>query len=348
MTCEGTDEIDASGPATAILDLWVLEGSLDLPIYFSRQNPDDKNVVRGMFIDFSGQSGDGVIEFRAEDAARINQSVWWSRDEPVRFDFRASVRAGSMIDAWLRSVDFLEQALDRLTVLAGEPAQILQAGLLYNESQLEECRVAKCSEFECTTHGVQTRKTSPFSNIHVIDRLQPSDRAKRALRWFRKGLLNENIEDRFLAFYFTLECISNDVKETVEKHHICQSCGKSTGISKAQTDGIKALIARYPEAPKSLFSKIGKVRASLVHGGDPADRERVRQLEPIVRTLAADGIALSLGIDPVSVRVTDTSRMDIIPIMRGVYDPKLDPANKWGRSMTAFLSELHARAVSNG
>lgn len=343
----GTEEQPTLPPPTPVSDLWVLEGKLDLPVFFPKQEAGGDRVVRGLFLDFSGRTGDGLIELRAEDATKINQSVWWSRDEPVRFEFRASVKAASMLEAWLRSFDFLEQTLDRLTLLAGTPAQLLEAGMLYNESHLEECRHGKRLEFECTTHGVPTRKTAPFTNVHVIDQLFPSERAKRALRWFRKGLSNQNIEDRFLAFYFSLECISNDIKETVEKTHTCQSCGKATGISKAQTDGIKALIGRHPAAPTSLFSDISKARARLVHGGDPAAQEVVRALEPTVRALAAEGIALSLGVEPASIRVTDTSRVEIIPIMQGIYERNMDPAAKWGRSMTAFVADLEKRAEGN-
>ncbi len=321
-------------------DLWVLEGKLDIPVFFPKQDTTGTRAVSGLFLDFSGRSGDGLIELRAQQTDRINQSVWWSRDEPVSFEFRASVIAGSMPEAWLRSYDFLEQMLDRLTLLTGTPARLLEAGVLYNESELEDCRRGKRTEFECTTHGVPTRKTAPFANIHVVDRLIPSERAQRALRWLRKGLTYDNAEDRFLTFYFALECISNDIKETSEKTHTCRNCGKSTGIAKAQTDGIRALIQRHPEARASLFADLGKARAKLVHGGDPKVRQMVKVLEPTARTLAVEGIALSLGVDPASLRMTDSSTAELFPILRGTYEAGSDPATKWGRSMTAFVEEL--------
>ena len=345
MNSEGAVQPATASP-TPSSDLWVLEGTLDLPVFFPKQPAAGDCVVGGLFLNFS-PTGDGLIELRAQDTEKINQSVWWSRDEPVRFEFRASIRAVSMPQACLRSYDFLEQMLDRLTFLAGCPARLLEVGTLYNDSQLEECRHGKQAHFECTTHMLPTRATAPLANAHVLARLKPSERAKRALRWFRKGHLYENVEDRFLAFYFCLECISNDIEEPIEKTHMCQNCGKPTGISKAQTDGIKALIQRHPELPPSLFADLGKARAKLVHGGDPAPLEMVRRLEPTVRTLAAEGIALSLGVDPTSVRMTDTSSPDIMPILRCTYKADSDRAAKWGRSMTRFVKDLETQAQGN-
>ena len=76
-------------------DLWVLEGTLDLPVFFPRPDTSCDRTVRGLFLDFSGRSGDGLIELRAQDKEKINQSVWWSRahaahttclDKPRRYD----------------------------------------------------------------------------------------------------------------------------------------------------------------------------------------------------------------------------------------------------------------------
>ena len=322
------------------LSLWVLEGKLDLPVFFDSSDKSADRTVKGMFLDFSGASGDGIIELQACDQKRVNESTWWSPDEPVLFDFRACVLAASMPDAWTRSADFLEQMLDRLTFIAGAPVQLSQAGMLYNESELQQCRAGTAVEFECTTHGLPCRTTKPFSNMHVVDKLRPSDRAKRALRWFRKAMCSLNAEDRFLAYYFSLECVSNDVKEPTVTTHACQSCGKSTGISKAQTDGIKFLIARHEELPNSLFSELGRTRAKLVHGGDASAEVMAKHLEPITRVLAAEGIAMSLHLDPDSVRIQDTTTPTIMPIMKARYDDAADHLERWGQPMTSLIEKL--------
>lgn len=212
--------------------------------------------------------------------------------------------------------------------------------MLYNESELQQCRAGTAVEFECTTHGLPCRTTKPFSNMHVVDKLMPSDRAKRALRWFRKAMCSLNPEDRFLAYYFSLECVSNDVKKTPDKTHTCQSCGKSTGINKAQIDGIKYLIARHEELPKSLFSKLGKTRAKLVHGGDASAEAMAKQLEPITRVLAAEGITMSLELDPDTVRIQETTAPTIMPIMKARFDDASDHLERWGQSMTSLIEKL--------
>jgi hypothetical protein len=319
---------------------WVLEGQMDLPVFFdSTESGGDRNVT-GLFLDFSGGSGDGVLELKAVDPARINKSVWWSCDEPVLFDFRAVILANNLVHAWERSRDFVEQMLDRLTFLGGAPVQLVKAGMLYNEAELERCRRSETTEYECTTHGINCRTTQLFANPHIVERFLPSERARRALRWFRKGLSFNNAEDRFLAFYFALEAIANDIEETKEKTHRCQHCGKSTGISKAATDGIKAIILRHNNLPKNFFSLLGKTRARIVHGGDHNSTERVRQLESSIRILAAEGIALSLGANPESIRVVDPAFPVIMPVMKGTYDPASDPAAKWRCSVTDLLKQI--------
>jgi hypothetical protein len=323
-------------------ELWVLEGTLDLPVFFQPPPSAGGRTVQGLFLDFSDGTGDGLIQLRAQDPKRINESVWWSREERVAFAFRASVRAPSIPLAWRRSADFLEHMLDRLTFVAGVHTELLSAGMLYNETQVEQCRLGQRTEFDCTTHGVACRKTQPLANPQVVQHLRPSERAKRAMRWFRKGLSWDNVEDRFLSFYFALECISNDIKTTETTTHVCQRCGQPTGIPRSQTDGIKALIARHPELPKNTFRDLGRARGRLVHGGDQSVAHMLRTLEPIVRTLAAEGIALSLRVDPASIRILTTHGVEIIPQMTALFDSAADPATPWSRSVTALLAEIRA------
>jgi hypothetical protein len=330
----------------SLKSLWVLEGKLDLPVFFAPVGESGASGVKGLFLDFSGASGDGIIELHACDAHRVNNSVWWSPDAPVLFDFRACVLACSMSEAWMRSGDFLEQMLDRLTFIAGVPVQLIEAGMLYNESQMQLCRTGAATEFECTTYGLPCRTTSPIANVHVVDKLIPSDRAKRALRWFRKAMCSSNAEDRFLAYYFSLECVSNDIKATAVKTHSCQKCGESTGIQKAQTDGIKLLIERHKDLPKSLFRDLGSTRAKLVHGADSSGTEMAIRLEPIARMLAAEGIAMSLQLSPDSIRIQDTSIPVVMPIIRTRYDDASERLDIWGRTMTSMIETLKEMYVN--
>ena len=87
------DNVKSSESATP--DLWVLEGQMDLPVVLPRPDtgPNQDKAVRGFAIDFSCGDGDGFVELRASDVARANASSWWSKDQPVLFEFRCSVVA---------------------------------------------------------------------------------------------------------------------------------------------------------------------------------------------------------------------------------------------------------------
>jgi len=129
-------------------------------------------------------------------------------------------------------------------------------------------------------------------------------------------------------------------QETTVKTHTCKNCGESTGISKAQTDGIKFLIARHEELPNSLFSDLGSTRAKLVHGGGASAEEIAKKLEPIVCVLAAEGIAMSLQLDPKSVQIQNTSVPTIMPIMTAQYSDASEHLERWGHSMTSQIEKL--------
>jgi hypothetical protein len=70
-------------------NIWVVEGQIDLPVVLPQI--EGKPPTSGISLNFSGGTGDGYIELRSVDSARTQQSVWWSRNEPILFDFRASV-----------------------------------------------------------------------------------------------------------------------------------------------------------------------------------------------------------------------------------------------------------------
>lgn len=319
-----------------IQHLWVREGKLDLPIFFPPHESGKK--VIGFHLDFSGLTGDGFMEIKAVDPDHITQSRWWCGGEKILFKFRASVLALSMDIAILRSEDFVEQMLDRITFLTGSPSSLVEFGMVYNESRLLECQQGCRKAIECSSGGTFCRTTLPVANLHIAHKMSPSERAKRALRWFRKAMCFDNVEDRFLGYYFALECISNDIEETKETTHKCKNCGQSTGIGKAQTDGIKALIKKRAELPADFFKKISSARGKLVHG-DKADE--VFTLEPILQRLTADGIAISLGVDPSTVNIANSSRPKIWPIMEVEYsDCSSHINNEWSTTISELLKKL--------
>ncbi len=234
-------------------NIWVVEGQIDLPVVLPQI--EGKPPTSGISLNFSGGTGDGYIELRSVDPARTQQSVWWSRNEPILFDFRASVVGRGLLSGWHRAMSFLNQTLDRLSFLSGAPASLVSISILYSETQLEACRRGERTHVDCAPGGIPTQNTQPIQNPHLMPNLQPSERCKRALRWFRKGLASDDPDDRFLAFYMALECVSDDIEETKQKTHTCSKCRQDSGIPKAHTDGVeKGRCTTRRTSPKYLSS----------------------------------------------------------------------------------------------
>jgi len=348
MSPEITDEQSSKEIVECAEDnMWIVEGQIDLPIILPQI--EGKLPTSGICLDFSGGTGDGYIELWSADPARTQQSVWWSRNEPILFDFRASVIGHGLLNGWQRAMNFLDQALDRLSFLSGVPASLASVSILYNETQLEACRRGERTYVDCAPGGISTQNTLPIQNPHLVPNLQPSERCKRALRWFRKGLASENPDDRFLAFYMALECVSDDVEETKQKTLTCRMCKQDTGIQKAHTDGFKRVIARRRELPRNTFKVLGKARAKLVHEGKSVaacvlpSRERPDQtfsLLSILEQLAAEAIAISLKSDPEMVRVIDTQVPNMTVVGQFEYTTNGDPGRRWQKSVRAALADI--------
>ena len=328
-------------------DLWVLEGQLDLPVVLPSV---EGKITQGLRLHLGSRPGDGYIEVQAANPERVRESVWWSRDEPVVFNFRASVIARGLQNAMGRANSFLDQGFDRLTFLAGVPVAAISMSLLYNETQLEACRAGTRTAVDCAPRGTPTRNTQPIQNLHLWPQLlgSVSGRAKRALRWFRKALSSTDPDDRFLAFYLALECISDDILETTQKTHRCPKCHEDTGISKAHTDGIKTLISRHAGLPANTFQTLGRARAKLVHEGisssglslKKTDSAQAFSAAAVLQELAAAGIATSLSVDPDSVHVVDVAPLDATVVAEFPYAEAEGPRTRWPKSIREVLAEL--------
>ncbi len=285
-------------------------------------------------LDFSSGDGDGFIEVRALDIDRANDSAWWSKHEPIIFDFRCSIIASKPQEAWLRANDFLQQMLDRITFWAGSPLSLISIDFLYNESELEACKKNILTSYSWQTNGISTRRTTPFLNPHLIPTLRPTERAKKSLRWFRKSMTFERPEDQFLGYFISLECISNDVKESAKITPKCKQCDAELESFQSNVEGIKHVISLHKDLPKDLFNRLRKMRSSIAHGSniDTLNQE-IGILLPILQKLAAEAIVLSLKADPNTVRISNTLANDMLVFGNTPYSADQNPHMKWGCSI---------------
>ena len=119
----------------------------------------------------------------------------------------------------------------------------------------------------------------------------------RAISWLRKGHLEENCIDKFIAFWTGLEVINELLadKFNVPLDERKMKCKKDDGSFQEIpiTVGIRKLFEEIKE--KKLFKEIRQTRGKLLHGGGSLDDNfvnKIKEYNPIVRKALVFGIGI--------------------------------------------------------
>jgi hypothetical protein len=115
-----------------------------------------------------------------------------------------------------------------------------------------------------------------LETLATLDRAKPPDFARRALRYFRYGLIDAQTEDQFMRFWLALEIVAENTKERDSVPITCPACNtamecgacgaKPTRVPMAK-QAIENLIARiFDPAEQTLSKRLFKARNALMHG----------------------------------------------------------------------------------
>lgn len=122
-------------------------------------------------------------------------------------------------------------------------------------------------------------KPEIFSIFHkklVIARKKESqnyiNKISRSFRWYRKGLIEQELFDQFINFWTGLECIkdllnakySNKTKVYLRK---CPNCGFEYEVP--SSEGIKYLLTTKLGFPDQIWRELRETRTSIIHGYRP-------------------------------------------------------------------------------
>ncbi len=98
-----------------------------------------------------------------------------------------------------------------------------------------------------------------------------------AMRWYRRGIQAELLEEQFSYFWFALEIIAERLKGSEKVASkcphcngalFCEACGKHPVHTRYAGEAIKQLIERvHPENSGEVFGTLQKIRHTLAHGG---------------------------------------------------------------------------------
>jgi len=104
----------------------------------------------------------------------------------------------------------------------------------------------------------------------LLEKIGPyakKERIGRALRWYRKSLLEEDLLDRFNSIWFALESLDPLLREKyslMSDYRKCENCGHEMKIP--TTVGINYLFSEFIVDGNNLYGKAKEARNGLFHG----------------------------------------------------------------------------------
>lgn len=322
----------------SVLSTWIAEAVLDIPC----QLPSDlQQKTDFLCISFGGSNIDGFVQLRPQDFERATNSVFWSASHPLLFDCRVVVRAADGAIALLRAQALYEHVADRLTLLTGYPARIVSSGITYNEDELVQCIAGNRNEYEVTTGGEIAFRTGPIKNAQLSHVLNPPEVALEAIRWFRHAMNQQRPIDQFLSYYIALESISRHVPDVKRGPRRAADGSELEGEESAESAGIRHLVSRHPALPPNTRRDLAQIRAQIAHGStNPKVLDLAFVNLPLVQRLAADGLALVIGVQPEQFQVLRPSFVAfIVPLVHGLYKEDNHPIIRWGKPLTQVFHE---------
>ena len=135
------------------------------------------------------------------------------------------------------------------------------------------------------------------------------ERILRGISWLRKGYLEQEHVDKFIAFWTGLESISELLCDSFEistedRKRICNKCGNVID-KRISSLGTKILFLKEIENNNTLFGRIRGARGKLLHGGGPLSEKFVREIRtynPLIRRALIIGIGKLLEISDETVK----------------------------------------------
>lgn len=182
------------------------------------------------------------------------------------------LKANSIEEALYNSKNVLEDKLAIISFLSLYPCKILNNGSV-------DCIEPESEEVELLSEDYNTTHIFNPYRIDDIQLLfnQPDEKILSSLRWFRKGLLDNNLFDKFISLWIAFEMISHKLKPSEPKylrcprngHEIknCPICGESTETKPMEKDGIIYHIHENLKIEdKAYYSKLNNMRNDIFHG----------------------------------------------------------------------------------
>jgi hypothetical protein len=107
--------------------------------------------------------------------------------------------------------------------------------------------------------------------------MHSGDEQQAAMRWYRRGIEEANLEDQFSYFWFALEIAAQALKGTekipskcprCQGPLLCEKCGDHPKHRRYPGEAIQQIIERvHPQNSVEVFTVLQLIRHTLMHGG---------------------------------------------------------------------------------
>lgn len=185
--------------------------------------------------------------------------------------------AASLADAKAVADDLIAAALNALVFATASKFKVREARCLFDWTPGLSERDAHYYAEVPTDQRVNPEFTPEFTHsVQHWVRVQGGERQQRALRWYRRGVTAEGLEDQFTYFWFALEIASEFVKDREKVPSACphcrgplycEPCGIHPVHAKYPGQAIRAAIQKYVQSdPDLVFNALQKIRHALMHG----------------------------------------------------------------------------------
>ncbi|NLN49102.1 MAG: hypothetical protein GX154_08515 [Clostridiales bacterium] len=212
------------------------------------------------------------------------------------------ISADSMDKAINMARQRVDGILTMLTVVTNATVGEAQLQLGYETSNNATSTEYIQVEYLCSDHFKRKRvfDNDKFKNLVEKILKNSNKRISRAIRWYRKGLIETDPLDRFMSYWLGLENLDKTLGEmlgeNIEKRN-CVSCGEPYEVPSAK--GVRSLFEKHSINGVKDFKRCRNLRVDLQHGAGDLETAmfQVSECSELCRIILLKGIYLALSLD---------------------------------------------------
>lgn len=228
-------------------------------------------------------------------------------DIPIGLLFRVKQYAESLDDAVKEAASLADGVVSFMTLATGVGIPVVREGLAYDITPNIEDREFIQFFHDLPLKSPSRRELPPKFFLELMNKIiknpdqKTVERMRRAVRWYRMGVLATDVFDKFNCFWIGLECLNpllqRSFKVSDDPIH-CPNCGHEW-VATPTTSGIRKFILTAFSAEKRLYRRMKDLRISVMHGREELIKfiSEARELSPLTELALVKAILYLLEID---------------------------------------------------